>query len=63
MTFLAVDRARDQGAEPPAIVRFFDFVENHNPTTSNLNTAIFLIISLVLAGLTIETFARRRSQI
>ena len=63
LTFTAGDRAREQGAEPPAIIRVFDFFERHNPTTTNLATAIFLAVSLALAALTVETFARRRSQI
>jgi hypothetical protein len=63
MTWMAVNQAKQQGSEPPRIARVFDFIEKHNPTTSNLNTAIFLGVSLVLAYLTIETFARRRSQI
>jgi hypothetical protein len=61
--WVAVNQAKQHGSEPPRIVRVFDFFEKHNPTTSNLNTAIFLVVSLALALLTIETFARRRSQI
>jgi len=62
-TWMAISQAKQQGSEPPRIIRVFDFMEQHNPTTSNLNTAIFLAVSLALAYLTIETFARRRSQI
>jgi hypothetical protein len=62
-TMISVNRARAQGGPLPAIVRVFDFVERHNPTTSNLNMLVWLAVSLVLAYLTIETYARRRSQI
>jgi hypothetical protein len=63
MTWMAINQAKRQGSEPPGITRVFEFVEQHSPTASNLNTAIFLAVSLGLAYLTIETFARRRSQI
>jgi len=61
--WMAINQAKRQGSELPRITRVFDFIEQHNPTTSNLNTVIFLAVSLVLAYLTIETFARRRSHI
>lgn len=62
-TMMAVNRAAARGESRPWIIRVFDFVERHNPTTSNLNMLVWSAASLVLAYLTIETYARRRSQI
>lgn len=62
-TMMAVNRASARGESRPWIIKVFDFVERHNPTTSNLNMLVWLAVSLVLAYLTIETYARRRSQI
>jgi hypothetical protein len=63
ITMLTASRARAEGGPPPLMVRVFDFVERHSPTTSDLNTAVWLAVSLVLACLTIVTYTRRRSQI
>jgi hypothetical protein len=62
-TMISAGRPRPEGAPPPLMVRVFEFIELHNPTTSNINTAVWLVVSLVLAYLTIESYARRRSQI
>jgi hypothetical protein len=60
---MAVDRAGARGEARPWIIKVFDFVERHNPTTSNLNMMVWLAVSLVLAYLTIETYVRRRSHV
>ncbi|HVP58313.1 MAG TPA: hypothetical protein VMU02_09460 [bacterium] len=62
-TWVAIDHARKQGLEPPRASRLFEYIEHHNPASTNLSTLLFLVLSLVLACLTIETFARRRSQV
>jgi len=63
LTMLSFNRAQAEGGRMPAMVRLFDFVERHNPTTSNLNTAIWIAVSLALAYLTVETYVRRRSHV
>jgi hypothetical protein len=60
---MAVDRAGARGEARPWIIKVFDFVERHKPTTSNLNMMVWLAVSLVLAYLTIETYVRRRSHV
>jgi len=62
-TMISAGRARAEGAPPPVMVRAFDFIERNNPTTSNLNTVVWLAVSLALAYLTIETYVRRRSHV
>jgi hypothetical protein len=49
--------------EPPRLVRTIAFLTKHNPSTSNINTLVFLAVCLTLACLTIVTFGRRRTNI
>jgi hypothetical protein len=62
-TMLSVNRARAQGEPMPALVRIFEFVERHNPTTSDINMLAWLAVSFVLGCLTVETYTRRRSHV
>jgi hypothetical protein len=59
---LAVNRAKATGAPMPWLAKVFELIERNNPASSNLNTALWLAVSLVLAYATVETYARRRSQ-
>jgi hypothetical protein len=63
ITMMSVNRARAQGTEMPAIVKVFEFIERNNPTTSSANMIAWLAAALVLAYLTLETYARRRSHV
>ena len=62
-TFLQARRAHDIGVDPPVFVRLIRYIEEHNPATSDLNTAVFLLISFTLALLTVATFRRRKAHI
>lgn len=61
LTWAAGNRA--QGGPPPALLRFFDFVDRNNPAASNLNTVVWVAIALALASVSVITYTRRRSQV
>ncbi len=63
VTMMATKYYRSPEAGTSPLVRVFEFIETHNPTTSTLNTVLFLLLSLGLALLTVRTFENRRSQI
>lgn len=63
ITMISTERAFAEGGAPPLMVRVIEFVERNNPATSNLNAAVWLLATLGIAYLTIETYVRRRSHI
>jgi hypothetical protein len=62
-TFIQARRPQNIRVDPPTFVRLIRYVEQHNPSTSNLNTLVFLLISFTLALLTVVTFMRRKTHI
>lgn len=61
--FFAVRKVAGSDGERPLLFRATAFLAEHNPSTSNLNTLVFLGVCLALASLTIVTFGRRRTNI
>lgn len=62
-TFFAVRRVASFGGERPHLVRAISYLAEHNPSTSSLNTLLFMAVCLALASLTIVTFGRRKTNI
>jgi len=63
LTWAAGSRSQAQQGPLNMMLRFFDFVDRHNPTKSNLNTVVWVAIALALSWVSVMTYTRRRSQV
>lgn len=63
LTWAAGSRTQAQQGPPDVMLRFFNFAERNNPTTSNLNTLVWIAIALALSLVSVATYTRRRSQV